>query len=106
MAGTPEGTVKTTGANAGDILVGIAEHPGNPGLRITIHQEQHRRQGGRVRGGFDLLDAGNGTYSPNLQEYEGESFAQARELIELVRANGGEAERCTHIFNCNILRVE
>jgi hypothetical protein len=106
MSKSPSGTVKDSGASAGDILIGIQEEALNRGLRIKIHKSQEKGHGGRVKGSFDLLDAGTGTYAQYLMEFVGEGFIEARELIEGVRKKGDAALKCSHILNCNKLRVE
>jgi len=61
MARPPPGTVKDTGAKTGSYLIGLAERPLNRGLKIKVHKDQGKREGGRILGGFDLVDAGRGT---------------------------------------------
>ncbi len=106
MSKTPPGTVKETGAGAGQFLIGIEEQPLNQGLRIKIHRPQEPRDGGRVKGSFDLVAEGTGTYAHYLRQYIGESFLSAAELIDQVQEQGGKALDCTHILNCNKLRVD
>jgi hypothetical protein len=104
MSKAPLGTVEETGAEPGQILVGIEEHPLNRGLRIKVHRRQDR-VGNRIEGSFDVLEAGNGTYSKYLAEHVGESFLNAAELIDEVRTAGGDAKDCRHILNRNKLRI-
>jgi hypothetical protein len=105
MTKTPRGTVKETGASPGQILVGIREEPLNCGLRIKVHRRQDP-VGARIKGSFDLLDPGTGTYSNYLPQHVGESFLNAADLIDEIRASGGNAIHCTHILNRNRLRIE
>lgn len=104
MSKTPPGTVEETGALPGQTLVGISEQPLNRGLRIKVHRQQ-ARAGSRIEGSFDLLDAGEGTYSKYLAQHVGESFLNAGELIDAIRTVGGDASDCKHILNRNKLRV-
>jgi|SRR5262250_3025441 len=105
MSKTSPRTVKETGARAEQFLIGIEEHPLNRGLRIKIHQPQEPGDGGRVKGSFDLVAEGTGTYAQYLRQYIGESFLSAAELINRVRKQGGKALDCTHFLNCHKLRV-
>lgn len=103
MAKTPPGTVADTGAEPGQVLVGIDEHLLNRGLRIKVHGRQ-ARGGSRIEGSFDLIEAGNGAYSRQLAKHVGESFLKAADLIDEVRVSGGHGQDCRHILNKNKLR--
>lgn len=95
-------TVKDTGAASGQTLIGISEH--NRGLRIKLHRAQGRL-GSQIEGDFDLIDAGDGTYSKYLADHVGKSFVNAAELIDAIRAVGGDAKDCRRILNRNKLRI-
>ncbi len=103
MAKTKPGTVKETGAKAGDILVGVGQV--NKNLRIRLHKDQPMGDGGRIVGSFDLVQAGTGTYSSFLEGIVEESFISANELITRVASKSG-AQKCTHIVNRNTLKVD
>lgn len=95
-----------TGAEAETFLIGIAEEPLNTGLRIKIHQAQKKGHGGRITGSFVLKEAGNGTYAEALKKFIGQPFSAAKNLISEAQQIGPHAEKCTHILNCNKLRVD
>ncbi|GLI35636.1 hypothetical protein [Desulforhabdus amnigena] len=103
MSRTPFGTVKDSGASAGDFLIGVKEQELNRGLRIKVHKNQEKGHGGRVKGSFDLVEAGTGTYAEYLLEFVGDSFIEAKELIEKIQEKGGKALKCLHLLNCNKL---
>lgn len=102
MSKAKPGTVKETGAKAGDVLIGI--EGSNRNLQIRIHRNQEAGDGGRVKGSFDLLDAGDGAYAEYLSKFIGESFLAASELIESVAGKSG-AQKCTHVVNLNMMKV-
>ncbi len=104
MGKTPPGTVKETGAKAGDILVGHGSKSLNRGMRIKVHRDQPKGEGGRIVGSFDLLGSGNGTYASYLEEFVGQSFHNAEELLHAIQAKG--AVKATHLLNRNCLRRE
>jgi hypothetical protein len=100
VAGTKLGTVKQTGAQAGDILVGIDKL--NRGLQVRVRENQEK-DGGRIEGTFDVLDAGNGYYSQYLNTFVGKTYREAKDLITDVQDAG--AEKCTHILNRKEMKV-
>ena len=55
MSTTQKGTVKETGASSGDVLIGI-EPDANIGLAVEISASQPQGEGGRIQGGFRVLD--------------------------------------------------
>lgn len=101
MGKTKAGTVEETGAGAGDVLVGI--EPRNRNLQIRVDADQPA-DGRRVKGSFEVLDAGNGTYSEFIRVG---SYTNAAELIREVRevASNPKAAKCRHVLNRNGLRV-
>jgi hypothetical protein len=101
MSKTPKNTVADTGAMPNQYLVGIAEQPLNRGLRIKVHRGQAKGHGDRVVGSFDLVAKGTGTYAKYLPHQLPETFANADELIDAVRAHGRAAVDCTNILNRN-----
>ena len=101
MAKTKAGTVKETGARAGDALIGMEDM--NRNLQIRVHRDQQSGLGGRVEGPFELLHAGDGTYSHFISAFVGDVF-NARELVRQVTSRS-EAVKCTHVLNRNALRV-
>ena len=106
MGRTKPGTVKQTGAAAGAVLVGIAEDPGNRGLRVRVRDPQPSGEGGDIVGAFDLLSAGTGQYALYLKGHENSAFKSADYLLVRVQSVGGDARDCTHILKRNKLRVE
>jgi hypothetical protein len=60
MSETVSGSVKETGADAHEILIGV--QPMNQNLLIKIHKRQEPSEdgGGRIVGAFQLLYEGNG----------------------------------------------
>ena len=101
MGKTSVGTVKETGANPLQILVGFNEL--NRGLRIKVYSKQ-TPEGGRITGHFDLVSAGDGKYASILKKIDEKRFENAKELIDKVCALGGE--KCAHILNRNELKIE
>lgn len=101
MSTTPDNTVKRTGADAGDILVGIsAKH--NLGLLVKIFDHQQKDEGGRIVGEFTILHEGSGTYSEGIRKtlVSKASFRNADEFILAVARQDGCAD-CTHVLNAN-----
>lgn len=101
-------SVKFTGANIGDELVGMINC--NRNLRIRIHEQQKKQEefGGRVKGSFTLLDAGDGEYHEYLKNYVGDDF-DAKSLIDLLCRQINQDKNLDldglQIFNRNILKV-
>jgi hypothetical protein len=101
MARTRGGTVKETGAYAGDVLIGMEEM--NRNLLIQVHEDQRAGDGKRITGRFDLLRAGDGSYHEYIAEHFRDDPYTADELIRRIRFRD---EDCTHILNKNsLLRV-
>lgn len=101
MVKRASGTVKETGAEPLDILIGVNDL--NRGLRIKVYKNQ-TAAGGRIIGNFDVLSTGNGKYTPYLNKLKEKSFDNAKTLIEMIRDLGGEG--CTHILNRRELKIE
>ena len=104
MSTTKEGTVKQTGANKGDVLIGV-EPDANIGLAVEISTSQPKDEGGRIQGGFKLLDAGTGRYADGIRSLLQEQVAfqtVADFLLRLQKIPG--CETATHILNANSLR--
>jgi hypothetical protein len=103
MSETPRNTVKDTGAEPGDILVGIS-YSNNIGLLVEVLERQEKGKGGRVSGGFRILHPGTGRYAGGifavLEHKIG--FRTAREFIEAVGSQP-KCSDCTHILNRNSL---
>jgi hypothetical protein len=93
-------TVEQIGAKAGCILCGAARH--NKGLRLRIFQDQARGHGGAIRGGFEILDAGDNKHSPSLEALVG-GATDAGEVLRVIRH---EHAMCVSAVNANILTVE
>lgn len=108
MSEAKKDSVKFTGANIGDELIGIIDC--NHNLRIQIHEKQKREEnfGGRIKGSFTLLEAGDGDYNQYLTNYVGDDF-EAKTLIDLLcqRINKDKNLKLDRlqIFNRNILKV-
>jgi hypothetical protein len=100
MAMTKAGTVKETGAKAGDVLIGI--EPRNRNLRIRVDRDQ-TREGGRVQGSFELTTAGDGAYSRHITPFAGRSYRSAKELIDQIATRPGAA-KVRHVLNRNGLK--
>ncbi len=101
MGVTKSGTVKETGASAGDVLVGI--NTLNQGLRVSITKDHKVGHGGRIVGNFKVLSAGTGTYAEHIKNLEGREFENAKEIVDLVKKMSGE--NCSHIVNGNNFMV-
>jgi len=95
----PERVVKATGAKGGDLLIGV--RPINLAMRLRITTDQQPGVGGRIRGGFRLLDAGSGTYSAALGPLVGRDFAEASDLIALLRRR---EPKVTYLVHTNSLQ--
>ncbi len=108
MSEAQQDSVKFTGANARDELIGMIDC--NRNLRILIHEKQRKEEkfGGQVKGSFTLLDAGNGNYHEYLKEYVGDDF-ESKTLINLLCRQINQDEKLNlerlQIFNRNILKV-
>jgi hypothetical protein len=107
MSTTQEGTVKQMGASEGDVLIGI-EPEANIGLKIRVSASQPIGEGGRIQGGFTILDPGTGRYADGIGRVvrEREQIATfqtvADFLLRLQQISG--CETATHILNANSLR--
>ena len=87
MARLKPNTVRDTGAQSGDVLVGNLQT--NNGMRIRIDQDQLSRQAqsqpnSKLVGTFTLLDAGQGTYVSLLQPFVGRQWTAAK-LVQAMR---------------------
>jgi hypothetical protein len=107
MSHTPLGTVKETGARAGDVLVGVAAEA-NAGLVVKVLSPQvPRDDGGRITGPFEVLAAGGGRYAKGIGVVLNEQpafFQNAASFIDKVRSVPG-CEKATHLVNANTLRL-
>ena len=104
MSTTKRGTVKESGATPGDVLIGT-EPDANIGLAIEISESQPIGEGGRVQGGFRVLDPGKGRYACGINVLRDEQIAYqtaASFLLRLQKLPG--CETATHILNANSLR--
>ncbi len=104
MSTTQKGTVKETGASSGDVLIGI-EPDANIGLAVEISASQPQGEGGRIQGGFRVLDPGKGRYADGITSLRSEQIAYqtvASFLLRLQKLPG--CETATHILNANSLR--
>jgi hypothetical protein len=104
MSTTQPGTVKETGASSGDVLIGV-EPDANIGLAVEGSASQPKGEGGRIQGGFTLLDPGTGRYAAGIRTLRGEQIAYqtvASFLLRLQKLPG--CETATHILNANSLR--
>ncbi|NSW86325.1 MAG: DUF3883 domain-containing protein [Syntrophobacteraceae bacterium] len=99
MGRTPSGTVKETGAKAGDILIGVQDV--NRGLKIRLLGDQGKGHGGRVEPPFELVENG-GYYQEYLAEYMGSTFS-AKHLVRVVAAKVGKNNLM--FLNCNNFEV-
>ena len=97
-------TIKTTGAAAGDVLVGV-ESDANIGLAVEIVASQPIGEGGRIKGPFNILHAGNGRYADgiNILLREQAAFQTASGFLLKLQELPGCA-KATHILNANALR--
>ena len=93
----------STGCESGDILVGA--QPMNRNMKIRVFSAQAKGDNLQIKGGFELLQAGAGTYGPAMDEFVGRRFENAQGLVELVRAKPG-AYKCTFILHKDMLQVE
>jgi hypothetical protein len=106
MSQTPPGTVKDTGAGAGDVLIGV-DPDANPGLVVEVLSPQAPRdEGGRIIGPFKVLAPGSGRYAKGISAVLSEqaAFQNAATFIENVRSVPG-CEKATHLVNSNTLRL-
>jgi hypothetical protein len=95
--------VEFTGAEENDILIGAKRL--NKDLRIKIYLRQEKGDKLQIKGSFDLINAGTGTYASAMQEFEGRQFEKAKDLIRLVKQKPG-GKKCTYILHKDLLRVE
>lgn len=100
MGKTKDGTVQSTGAPAGAILIGASHH--NKGLLLQVEAEQPM-DGKRIDGAFTILAEGQGEYRGFLEKALNNRFNSAAELIAAARTSG--AVKCTHIVNRNCLKI-
>jgi len=103
MAKPKLGTVMETGAPAGAVLIGIDDV--NRGLRIRILKAQKPGHSGWIEIGFEVLDAGTGTYASALQPLVGDQFVSVREVLDRIRVEPS-ASKATFILSGSTLRVE
>lgn len=103
MSITPSQSVKDTGADSYDLLLGIT--PRNQGLMIRIREPQRCGAGGRITGGFDLLDCGSGFYSEHIRILRNHcrTFGSVDEFIDQLKSISGLSD-FTHGLNANGLR--
>src|SRR5688572_22226018 len=92
--------VSKHGAAAGSVLAGAS--PNNQGLRLRVRQTQGRGDGGPLRGGFVILDAGDNRHSDALLPLLGRETT-AEELLRLLRR---WHPACVSVANANLLTVE
>lgn len=103
MSQTPFKTVKETGAEADDVLVGIsAKH--NTGILVRIFEKQEKDSGGRIRGAFEILHEGTGKYSEGIKTVtvSKREFDTVDEFVQTVGKQKG-CHDCTHLLNANAL---
>ena len=100
MSKTPPRTVKDTGADLDDLLIGIT--PRNLGLVIRIHNKQERGAGGRIAGAFDIVHWGLGTYAQSILAvwHKSQSFGSVEDFIEALTSVAGSSD-FTHGLNAN-----
>lgn len=101
-------SVKFTGANIKDELIGMIDCSSN--LRIQIHKKQNKEEkfGGRIKGLFTLLDAGDGDYRHYLKNYVGNTFEAnilIKTICQQIRLVEKRDLKGLQIFNRNILKV-
>jgi hypothetical protein len=95
--------VASTGCEKGDILIG--PYKANRDMKIRVSCPQDRGDNLQIEGGFELLEAGTGTYGATMAKFVDRHFENAQELIELIRQKP-EAKKCTFILHKDMLRVE
>src|SRR5690242_15701996 len=101
MARAPS-RVKSTGADAGSILVGIQDD--NWALCVRVFEQQPVGRGGRLEGPIEILRAG-GDYSQYLVGLVGQHSSVdevIRQVNEMEKLQG-KVPKCTHILNANAL---
>jgi hypothetical protein len=92
--------VGNLGAAAGSILRGIGGN--NQGLRLKVLQAHPRGDGGPLKGGFVILDAGDNVHAPFLVSLVGR-VTTADEVLPILRR---ERPGCVNVANANILAPE
>jgi hypothetical protein len=102
MALAQYGSVLETGADALDIVEGITQK--NVGLRLQLKQPQQKFENGWLRGRFEVLAEGNGTYSEQIRPLVGQTM-NAAEFIEAVLSASGSAKSRLTVLDRNSLRV-
>ena len=104
MSLTPEGTVKETGADVGDVLIGVLSDA-NLGLAVEISAAQLKDRGGPILGGFRILNPGKGCYADGIKSLlqEQPAFQSAPGFLLRLQQIPG-CEKATHILNANALR--
>lgn len=100
MSKTKDGTVKETGADVNQQLIGIEDH--NKNLIIEIYKTQKIGHGGRITGPFKIIEIGNGKYANDLQFSKDRTFDNAKIFIEEARLTNKDI---THVINCNGLKI-
>jgi hypothetical protein len=96
-----DSTVKETGCPAGSVLVGVRSY--NLGLRLRVSRGQEKGGGGRIKGGFEILSGGDGSYAAVLSKFVGRLASDAGDFVGLVQA---EEPKASHFLNAGSLRVE
>jgi len=90
-------TVEARGAAAGGVLHGIGWH--NQGLRLRVLQDQPGGDGGPIKGGFVILDAGDNIHAHRLELLAGR-VTTADEVLCILRR---DSPNCVNVVNANIL---
>ena len=96
-------SIKTTGASAHTHVIG--HEAINEGLVLLLKADQPIGHGGRLKGAFEVINAGSGPYASAIRTV-GATADQwtAKALLDRIQAIPGN-QKATHIFNGNMLAV-
>jgi hypothetical protein len=96
------GSILYTGAKGGDLVEGMSEK--NLGMRLRIRMDQAKGENGWLKGRFELVAAGEGTYAQYLEKYVGQVMWAEDLMNKVIEASDPTKKRLT-IFDRNSLRV-
>src|SRR5688572_7657892 len=103
MSKTPPNTVASTGAEPGEVLMGIHANS-NRGMLVQVFERQRPGHGGKIRGPFRILHDGKGKYASGIVSVidRGAFWGRVDDFLEAVNREPG-CKDCTHVLNANAL---
>jgi hypothetical protein len=103
MSKTPPNTVTSSGAEPGDVLMGIHANS-NRGMFVQIFEKQLPGYGGKIRGPFRILHEGKGKYKSGIADVMSRLafWGRADDFLDAVNREPG-CKDCMHVLNANAL---